>query len=116
METLGQRLRALRLKLGLSQHQVAAATGITRGNICNYELDKFTPTGENLIRLAEFFGVSIDWLLTGKTSCSPLVPDNSQEQLLLEQFRSLPACLQAEVLDFVAFLQSKKGSKNDSGP
>jgi len=115
MDTLGKRLRALRLKLGLSQHQVAAATGITRGNICNYELDKFTPTGENLIRLAEFFGVSIDWLLTGKSSCSASEPSNREERLLLEQFRSLPAGLQAEVLDFVAFLQSKKGSKNDSG-
>ncbi|BCV25180.1 MAG TPA: helix-turn-helix domain-containing protein [Firmicutes bacterium] len=112
METIGQRLRALRLRLGLSQYQVATATGITRGNICNYELDKFAPTAETLIRLAAFFGVSIDWLLTGNVSCS--LATQEKEQFLLEQFRSLPPDLQNEVLDFVAFLQSRRAAQDEN--
>lgn len=66
------------------------------------------PTGENLLRLASYFQVSVDWLLTGKVQHSSPVPDNRKEQLLLEQFRALPATLQAEVLDFVAFLHSRQ--------
>lgn len=112
METIGQRLRALRVQRGLSQEEVAKATGITRGNISNYELDRFKPSTESIVRLASFFNVSVDWLLTGKgNSPVPNKTDGSEERLL-RKYHSLPRALQAEVLDFVEFLTEKKGKKD----
>ncbi len=112
MGSLGKRLRWLRQQQKLTQIQVAEATGITRGNICNYELDKFVPTGENLLKLASFFEVSVDWLLTGEQKWNNLRAINKKERILLEQFRSLSSCSQEQLLNFLAFLSAGESSKD----
>ena len=114
MDSFGKRLRWLRQQQKLTQTQVAEATSITRGNICNYELDKFIPTGENLIRLSTFFKVPIDWLLTGNQSGNNMHIINEQERILLSQFRSLAPSLQEQLLDFLTFLSTKNKSNRDA--
>ncbi|MDT3427836.1 transcriptional regulator with XRE-family HTH domain [Paenibacillus forsythiae] len=66
METIGQRLKYLRETLKLSQQHVADKTGISRGNISNYEKDRVSPAADTLIAFCSFFAVSADWLLTGQ--------------------------------------------------
>ncbi|QWU16886.1 Helix-turn-helix domain-containing protein [Paenibacillus sophorae] len=66
METIGQRLKYLRETLDLSQQQVANETGVSRGNISNYEKDRVSPAADTIIALCSFFDVSADWLLTGQ--------------------------------------------------
>ena len=110
MNSFGKRLRWLRQQQKLTQTQVAEATAITRGNICNYELDKFIPTGENLLKISSFFNVSTDWLLTGDQSGNNMHINNEQERILLSRFRSLTPSSQEQLLDFLTFLSTRNKS------
>ncbi|HHX18481.1 MAG TPA: helix-turn-helix transcriptional regulator [Clostridium sp.] len=61
-------IKQLREEKGLSQKDVAEYLGITRQAIASYELAKREPDYEILYKLADFFGVSADYLL-GRSSC-----------------------------------------------
>jgi len=62
----GKRLAELRTQKGLSQYELARALGFSRGQIANYEQGKREPDFATLITLANFFQVSLDYLL-GRT-------------------------------------------------
>lgn len=59
----GLRLRELREKKRLSQQQLADWLGLTRSSISNYENNTQTPPADTLVRLADIYGVSVDYLL-----------------------------------------------------
>jgi|BioPla2DNA2_1021312.scaffolds.fasta_scaffold213594_1 transcriptional regulator with XRE-family HTH domain len=68
--TLGQRLKKLRESKNLARDKFANIIGLTYWAVSKYETDDRFPDQETLIKIADFFGVSIDYLL-GRT-------DNSQ--------------------------------------
>lgn len=57
------RLRELMEKGKISQPQLAAAVGVQRQTISNYACGQSSPDWETLVRIAEFFDVSSDYLL-----------------------------------------------------
>lgn len=57
------RLRELRENLGLRQIDVSNATGIDQKTLSNYETGKTNPDSYALISLANFFNVSIDYIV-----------------------------------------------------
>lgn len=61
-----ERLRELRKEKGLKQSDVALFIDSTPQAIANYELGKREPGIKQLILLADFFDVSIDYLV-GRT-------------------------------------------------
>ena len=67
MVTLGTRLRALREEKGLTLEQVANSVGTTKVSIGRYEKDEREPKSEMLNLLADFFDVSVDYLLGRET-------------------------------------------------
>ena len=62
------RIRDLREDMDLRQIDVARATGIDQKTLSNYETGKTNPDSAALIRLADFFGVSIDYLVGRSTA------------------------------------------------
>ena len=56
-DTFAQRLQALRLKAGLTQTQLAEATGLSLGSIRNYEQEHREPQWDALFALAKALGV-----------------------------------------------------------
>jgi transcriptional regulator with XRE-family HTH domain len=62
----GERLKALREESNLTMEQLGAALGIKKQTISRYESNQREPEYATLIRIAEFFGVSTDYLL-GRT-------------------------------------------------
>lgn len=60
------RIKDLREDRDLRQIDLSTATGIDQRTISNYETGKTSPDAYALIRLADFFGVSIDYLI-GRT-------------------------------------------------
>ena len=60
------RIRALREDRDLRQIDVAAATGIDQKTLSNYETGKTNPDSAAILKLADFFGVTADYLL-GRT-------------------------------------------------
>lgn len=67
VSSLSSRLRELRLSNNLRQDQVAKLIGVTKNAISTYENDTRQPSFEILIRLANLYRVSTDYLL-GQTS------------------------------------------------
>lgn len=56
-------LKNLRKEVGFSQQQVADILHISQQTYSDYENCKTEPTGETLIVMADFFGVTVDELL-----------------------------------------------------
>lgn len=67
------RIRELRENAGLRQIDVANATGIDQKTLSNYETEKTNPDSYSLIQLADFFDVSIDYLVGRIDSVYPVV-------------------------------------------
>lgn len=63
MKVTKNRIRDLREDMDLRQIDVANATGIDQKTLSNYETGKTNPDSYSLIKLADFFQVSIDYLL-----------------------------------------------------
>src|SRR5690606_26511069 len=61
----GDRLKRLRESKKLSQQQLADKLNINRSTYARYELNKTQHDYETLQKLAEFYNVSIDYILTG---------------------------------------------------
>ena len=60
---LGERLRYLRQKNGLTQRKVAEILNIDRSTYTYYETGKTSPDASSLKRLARMFDVSVDYIL-----------------------------------------------------
>ncbi len=68
METLGDRIRFIRsVILKISQAELAILMGLkTKVGVSSWELNKAEPCIEQIIKLSEMSGMSIEWILTGK--------------------------------------------------
>lgn len=100
INTIGERIKFLRQTTSnLTQQKLADATGISRGNLSNYEKDRFKPASDAIIAISNYFNITTDWLLTGKDkfyseTCS-LKPNNidiilnDKEVNLITLFRRL---------------------------
>lgn len=61
--SFGKRLKELRLSHNMSQAILAKNTGIGQSTIADYEKELNTPGSDNLVKIAEIFDVSLDYLL-----------------------------------------------------
>ena len=86
------RLKDLREDMDLRQIDVAKATGIDQKTLSNYETGKTNPDSYALIRLADFFKVSIDYIVgrvdTNILSKSDISDEISQIQRKLEDLKT----------------------------
>lgn len=73
MATFGEILEELRQDKSLSQKELGDFLHVTAGTISNYENDVHLPSSEKLVDLADFFNVTVDYLL-GRCSAN-LSPD-----------------------------------------
>ena len=64
--TFEEKLKELRNKTGLNQTKTAEALGITLRQYQRFELGEQRPGYDNLIKIADHFAVSLDWL-TGRS-------------------------------------------------
>ena len=63
---LGPRIAALRREAGLSQSQAAQKLGVSPSAIGMYEQGRREPAMETVVAMAKIYGVTTDYLLTGK--------------------------------------------------
>lgn len=75
------RIRYLRIKKELKQDELAKIIHVSQASLSGYENEKFEPDKKTLIKLADYFGVTVDYLLglegctaqgTGKSSRVPV--------------------------------------------
>ena len=51
---------------GVTPYRVCKETGITTASISNWKAGRYTPKQDKLQKIADFFGVSIEYLMTGE--------------------------------------------------
>lgn len=68
---LGRTIKKLRLERGINQEELGRRVGVSKQSISNWENENIMPSIELLLRLADFFGVTTDFLL-GRTEARVL--------------------------------------------
>lgn len=81
MVNFGNKLKALRTEAGMTQSDLADKLNITKAVISYYELRERTPSPDVIIRLAEIFHVSTDYLLGVDNKKMIDVSDLSEEDM-----------------------------------
>jgi SOS-response transcriptional repressor LexA len=66
--TLGQRIRARRDAVGLTQEKLAAKCGVSRAAVAQWESGVTRPSLDNLVKAAEALSVWLSWLTVGDQS------------------------------------------------
>ena len=64
----GNKLRELREKRGILQKQLAISVGVSTSTIGMYEQSRREPDNNTLKKIANYFGVSTDYLLDNENS------------------------------------------------
>lgn len=116
--TFGTRLKALRISKRLTQENFANLFFLNKSSISKYEKDKNLPENQLLIKIADFFEVSVDYLLC-RTDQPKLLPSNpkpttcgdflesyvfsDEETDSFSSYFSFPESYKQEVLDFINF-------------
>lgn len=62
MNEFGKRLKKIREEKGLTHAELGAAVGSTKSHMWKYENKDVDPGLKMMIRLANFLGVTLDWL------------------------------------------------------
>ncbi|MBQ9659517.1 MAG: helix-turn-helix transcriptional regulator [Clostridia bacterium] len=71
--TLGEKLREIRKRFGLSQEQLAEIMNVSRQAITKWENDGGLPDVSNLQELSKVFGITVDYLLNNDNKLPLLV-------------------------------------------
>ena len=83
---LNKNIKKLRLARGISQVELAAALGVTKQSVSNWENDNILPSIDMLMKLSKYFSVSTDYLLglvTEKSLDVSNIDDNTVSHLRL---------------------------------
>lgn len=63
MLKINERLKTLRLQKGATQKEIAESIGVSSVSLQRFEYGTVRPSLDNLIALADYFDVSIDYLV-----------------------------------------------------
>ena len=110
---LNQKLKELRRLKGITQEQLAVILGVERSSVGKYESPNkpVVPSHDVLVRMADYFGVSMDELHGRDTKKEPTGITgelNSKEQEMLKRFREAPESLQDLALEALAARQAER--------
>lgn len=101
-------LKSLRKSNGFTTMQeFCEASGISFSTYQNYETGKRIPTAEILIKLADFYGVTTDYLLGREPAPNPFAELNLSEEdeaNVVAKYMSLPPEIRACMLDVLVQL------------
>lgn len=89
MSTFGSRLKNLRENKELSQGELGKRFNLSQSTIAYYESDKKQPNNNTLKKIADFFGVTVDYLLLGMEEKNQRGNTNNEEQILLARIRDI---------------------------
>ncbi len=87
-------LKQLREDAGISQKQLGDAIGVSQQSVNKYENHKIEPEIETMIRIADYFETSVDYLIGHSTICRRIEETqpfdlNEEEGRIIEQYRKL---------------------------
>ena len=115
-----EKSKLLRKERNLSQVKLAEALNLSKACISMIEIGKNEPTANTLIRYADFFECSIDFLLDREddfgiiniplkqSKTAELTPDGKE---LIEIFNALEKEYRAQILEYARYFAQRRGIK-----
>lgn len=112
---VGEKLRDLRKAKGITAEVLCKELGITVGSYRNYERNDRNPPYETLIKIADYYNVTLDYLL-GREPQKEKPYHLGLERGLKEAYLSLPKEVRAQILqamlDAVMSYQEEENQNN----
>lgn len=106
-------LKDLRELHDVTQEQLADFLQVSRSTVAGYETKNRQPDFERLEKIAEFFNVTIDYLITGfETEPSASANENSLDQEVMISYRRLSLNSKQDVLKYIRLLELRDKSEN----
>lgn len=105
----GKIIKKLRFERNINQTELAEILGITQNNISSYETDRTRPSFEILEKIADYFGVSIDYLFEREKSTMSALSEN--ENYIVETFRNLRPETQIEFSTTVSMVKALRDTQ-----
>lgn len=103
-------LKNLREKKGITQVKLSVDIEVSQEIISQYELGKTKPTVESLIKLADYFNTSTDYLLNRTNNPLPIQNLNKKDieiTDITEKYNSLSTEDKKQFMNFLDFLCNK---------
>ena len=114
---IGDTLKKLRSDAGLTSEELCAKIGIKGGSYRNYERNDRKPDYETLIKLANFYGVSTDYILGRTNTLKNPLDEFAQrehlktlEKLFMQKYLNLTSDQRDKVLDFLREIVADEAS------
>lgn len=105
------KLRELRRRSGLTQIELAEELNISQSALSTYETGRINIDNETLVKLARYFGVSIDELLGIEPDAVDMGEISDVEYALAGEIRGLSDAEKQDVLDYIRFKRSQRSQK-----
>lgn len=105
-EYIGKRIRKLRSESQMSQEELGKIIAVDKSTISGYELGRIAPPLDVVVRLAQYFHVSADYLLgiTDNRFSISRLGDRASNGLSIGKFIELYLSLSAELRETIAVL------------
>lgn len=111
MEKLTERMDYLLSSSNQRRADLVRGTGISEGTIRSWYTRGACPSVEAAYKVAQYFGVTVEWLVTGKEQKDTL---SAEEKELLELFRTLDERDKQTILTLSRSLESQYCAKDKS--
>lgn len=113
--TLGQKLKEIRKRFGLSQESLAEIMNVSRQAITKWESDDGLPDVSNLQELSKVFNLTVDYLLDNDNSLPALSMkkelDKNKYEMNLNGYKQILKDYYAEPWEIYELLRSENKSK-----
>lgn len=110
-------LKMLRQKHNYTLQQVADGIDINPSTYKNYEYGRREPDLETTAKLADFYGVTADYLLERETFLNPFmeifgkVNEKAKTMTVIEMYEQLPENVQQTIIDLMSSLLEKQNTE-----
>lgn len=118
MSDLLTRVYELMEKAGIKPTQLAKELKMSTSTFTDWSKGKGSPSLKAVMQFAEYFNVSLDYLVYGKNQTAPSVLEfsNSEDVALLDKFHSLSPELRQKAIGYIEGMASampKQSSKEE---
>jgi len=111
MNTLGDRVKDLRVKKEMNQKKLSESSGITQATISRIENGKVKQLkSEALKRLSEALGTTIDYLMGKRVdmNVAEMISVDKQAEYIFRGYEKLSGKSRQELEDFVKWLENRE--------
>ena len=100
-EDMLNRILGLLAERNITQKEMVTTLGMSRSAVTDWKLGRSKPTLANVIKIANYFNISLDMLATGKEFKDNTTPEEKQ---LLNAYRELSTERRKQLEHYIKFL------------